>query len=354
MITLFRKHVGGLGTWRIWAEGEVLNIAHATVIGGSEVHHKEVVELNQSGRNLDEQMALRIKSRISRMMDRGYKSSIEEANASSNTNQLGLLRPMLAHPIDKVNNVNFNGAVLQKKLDGHRCMITKRDGRLIAYSRQGKEISSIRSHILLDLEPLIPEGVTIDGELYIHGLPLQTIASYIKREQDRTRWLNFVCYDIVSDESYRDRHAEMAAMLSHVNKSVIVLPYYEYTDKEFEVNKFNEVRKEGFEGLMLRQDNFGYEEGVRSRSLCKIKAFEDAEFKVIGVVASSVGWAICKCITDSGKIFDVSAPGTVPEKRYVLEHIEEFIDRKLKVQFANYTVDGIPFQPVALEWYSEI
>jgi DNA ligase-1 len=324
-------------------------------MGGSEVFHTEIVETNQSGRTLTEQIELRTKSRISRMKDRGYKSTIEEANSSSNTNQLGLLRPQLAQPKERVKNPDMHGAVLQKKLDGHRCMITKQDGVVIAYSRQGKLIPSIKEHILSYLSDILPEGVTIDGELYCHGMSLQSIASLVKRKQPDTVKINFVAYDLVSEETYRDRHSELVSVLKAVDcKSIIVLPYREYTNEYDMYEYLAKVRAQGFEGLMLKLAGFEYQEGRRSNGTIKIKVFEDAEFEVIDVFPSAIGTGVCVCKLDENRSFSVTAPGTNEQKTEILENKHKYIGKYLKCQFANYTDEGVPFQPVALHWYIEI
>lgn len=351
MITLYKKHSSGIGTWRIWAEGATLHIAHATAIGGSEVCHQELVNTNQSGRTLEQQIQLRINSRISRMKDKGYKDSVQEAQ-SSTSNQLGLDRPMLAQKHHEVRNVNYRNAVLQKKLDGHRCLITRQDGNLIAYSRQGKEIETIE-HILRGLRERIPEGVTLDGELYVHNVKLQTIGSWIKRLQPDTVKLMFVCYDMIADESYKDRHAELSGIV-HGAASVVALPFVDYIDQEQTSAYFRQVRNQGFEGLMLRTDARGYEAGKRSSSLLKIKEWLDEEFKVVGFEASKTGWAVCKCVTADGIPFDCAAPGSHVEKHYVMEHPEEFINRYLTIEFAHWTDEGKPFQPIALRWRNDI
>lgn len=356
MIKLYRKNANSIGTWRIWSEGVIIHIAHATVIGGSEVFHREEVETNLSGRTIDEQVALRIRSRISRMLDKGYKSTFEEAQQSQ-TNQLGLERPMLAHPIDRVSNVNYEGAVLQKKLDGHRCLITSSEGELIAYSRQGKPIPAIK-HILQALSTRLPDGVTIDGELYCHGVKLQTIGSWIKREQPATANLYFVGYDLISDDRYTERHRELAGILKGADTNapgkVMALPYRPWSGHDEQSSYFRRVRDEGFEGLMLRVDNRGYEAGRRSSSLLKIKEWHDEEFRVIGFNRSSTGWAICICETASGNRFDCSAPGSVMEKLRVWENQSEYLGRYLTVEFAHWTDDGLPFQPTAIRWRDDV
>ena len=356
MITLFRKNANSLGSWRIWSVGDRIHIAHATVISGSEVFHTEKVETNLSGRSLEEQVALRIRSRVSRMLDKGYKDTLEAAQLGS-SNQLGLDRPMLAQSIGKVSGVNYNGAVLQKKLDGHRCLITCQEGELIAYTRQGKPIPTIK-HILHGLKGRIPEGTTIDGELYCHGVKLQTIGSWIKREQSATANLFFVGYDIISNESYVDRHNELSEIVQGADTGatgrVVALPYTPYVSDEETRGMFRTVRSQGFEGLMLRLDRRGYEAGRRSSSLLKIKEFDQAEFKVIGFKSSSTGWAICECITESGKPFDCSAPGSVIEKEFVLHNQDLFLYRYLTIDFAHWTDDGLPFQPTAVRWRDDI
>lgn len=353
MVTLYKKHANSVGTWSISANGPLLRVAHATTIGGSEVVHREIVETNQSGRNIDAQVRLRINSRISRMLDKGYKYTVEEALASQ-ANQLGLERPMLAQKHHEVSNINYNSAVLQKKIDGHRCLITREDGEVIAYSRQGKYIPSIK-HIFASLKDVIPAGVTLDGELYVHGVKLQTIGSWIKREQADTARLKFVCYDMIADEVYRERHAELSSIIKEVgNQSVIALPYQDYVDQESTAAYFRTVRNQGFEGLMLRTNDRGYECGKRSRSLLKIKEWEEEEFEVIGFSQSKTGWAICRCKTMEGRIFDCAAPGSHSEKQAVWDNQDEFIGRKLTIEFAHWTDDRIPFQPNAIRWRDDI
>lgn len=353
MPTLFRKNANGvIGTWRIWRELNMVRLAYALVEGGQEVFHNEEVQVNQSGRTLDEQIELRIRSRISRMLDKGYKRTREEALAGQ-TNQLGLTRPMLAQKLAQVKRVKFDGAVLQKKLDGHRCLITKQDGDILAYSRQGKLIETI-PQVTEFLKRRIPEGTTIDGELYLHGYPLQTLASWIKRKQKDSERLWFVCYDIVSDDPYIDRHQELSEIvtLDHSHAKVLgIRPYY---DDDSMWSFFHEVRMQGFEGLMLRTMYRGYESGKRSDSLIKVKQFDDAEFLVIDIKASVDGWAICVCKTAEGNTFGVSAPGAISEKRYVLENMNKFIGRYLTVEYSQITADGIPFHPTATRWREDV
>ena len=356
MISLFRKNANSIGTWRIWSEGNVINIAHATVMGGSEVFHTEVVHDGKQSRSIGQQLESRINSRVSRMLDKGYKRDYDSA-CNSSSNQLGLVRPMLAQPLQRVGAFNPIGAVQQKKLNGHRCLITKQDGEILAYSRQGKPITAIK-HILKALGPHVSEGVTIDGELYRHGHSLQTLASWIKREQASTYLLNFVAYDTVSSDSYRDRHEEVSdicrGVTTDVAGRVIVLPYEPYIGLEDVRQRRDEVILSGFEGMMIRTDGVGYEDGKRSASLIKVKKFLDAEFIVHDIIPSADGWGICVCKTSQDIEFRISAPGTMPQKFEVIKNKAKYLGKPLTVEYAELTADGIPFHCSATGWRVDV
>lgn len=349
MQTLYRRHVNGIGTWRIWQDGATIRIAHATAEGGQEVEHVENVTVNSSGRSLQEQVELRIRSRISRQRDRGYADTREEA-LQGKTNQMGLPLPMLAQPIKKVKNVNNEGAVLQLKLDGHRCLSTKQDGKILLYSRQGKAITL--PHVSDYLLDLIPEGTILDGELYHHGTKLQTIGSWIKKQQPESLKLQYHIYDLISSDTYLDRYLELCDLLPAWDTSfpAKILPAIPYESDEQQAAMFSAARSRGFEGLIKRTNDSPYEVGVRSSSLLKIKEFLDCEVTVLRVIRSPRGVVVCECLTDEGARVDVTAPGTVAEK----EQAFGCEGRRLTIEYSMLTTDGVPFHPVARQWREDL
>lgn len=363
---LFRKNSLGVGTWRVYESHRtsscaVICIAHSVVEGGSEVVHTDEVRTNGSGRNLDQQVTLEMQSRINRQLDKGYKPTREEALLGS-TNQLGLVNPMLAQPLGKVTlrGSDFGYAYVQRKFDGHRCLITKQNGDMYAYSRKGKLITTI-PHILEDAERWMQDGDTIDGELYIHGQMLQTIGSLIKREQPGSRQLNYNWYDIKSSLNFHHRHALMKDLFANVAQPQIHLVETIRVYKMSEVyTLFKQHRDERYEGSMLRLSIAGYEDGKRSNQLIKVKAREDGEVKVIGCRPSSQGWAILrvqfvKPYTTDVVEFDMSAPGSVEEKTEVLKNFEEkYKGKDLTIEYAMLTADGIPFHAVATRWREDV
>lgn len=335
MTTLYRKD----RQWKIWHEGEELFFGGG-VIGGAEVIHSKIVE-PKSTRTLEAQILLETQSRINRQLDKGY-SYIQ---GQPDTNQLGLTRPMLALPIEKAKNISLHNAVMQFKLDGNRCLLHGTAKETIAYSRQGKVLNI--PHITNALH--LPKGVTIDGELYCHGETLQTICSWIKRQQRDTERLKFIAYDYVSDESYLDRNRKLEDLLKGGPASVIVLPSTRYTSEEHLRSYFNHARKLGYEGAIVRLDGYGYDSGKRSKGLLKVKQWFDNDFEVFDIVPSSDNLAILDC-----DLFKVVCHGTHEYRAQVLQEKEKYIGKTVEVQYACLTKDGVPFHPVALRWKEAI
>lgn len=364
-VKLWRRNALGIGTWRIYGaqpdsqtRGRVV-IAHTSVEGGSEITHVDDVFTNQSGRSIHEQMKLEIDARVSRMRDKGYKSTREEALAGA-TNQLGLLNPMLAQKITDVKltaqDFAANGAFVQPKYDGHRCLITKRDGEMLAYSRKGKPITTI-GHVLEQLYPIMQNDDTFDGELYAHGKPLQEISSMIKRDQEASRSLTFRWYDLDDRHVFRDRYNVMVDLYENVvDKSAVQLAPTGRVDSMSKVyDFFKRCRERGYEGAMLRLSRNGYESSKRSNQLLKIKEREDSEVTTIGCRPSARGWAVLRVRTDWGVEFDVSAPGSVDEKVEVLTNYEaKYHRRRLTIEYACLTTEKVPFHCVATRWHEEL
>lgn len=361
-VKLWRKNSVGIGTWRVRlieanATKAVIAVYHTIVEGGQEICHTDTIVTNQSGRTLLQQVDLEMSSRINRQEKKGYKRSREDAIQFGSTNKMGLVNPMLAHPLKRVTlrGSDFDMAHVQPKYDGHRCLITKQDGDMLAYSRQGTPIITI-PHILEPLERIMQDGDTFDGELYCHGTKLQTLSSWIKAGQDSSRKLNFHWYDLVGLKVFSDRYRLMRDLADSIPDCQVHLVPTQRVAKMSQVyDHFREQRTFGMEGSMLRLDRGGYADGKRSDQLVKIKEREDGEVLVIGARPSRDGWAILQVefkVPDkfTSVKFDISAPGSVAEKTEVLRNIDKYINRLLTIEYAMLTDDGVPFHAVATRW----
>lgn len=352
MITLYRKNKLGIGTWRIWSGINIIFIAHANTHGGSEVIHTETVSEGLAGRTLEEQVQSRINSRVKKQRDRGYVTSIEEAINQPLTNMLDQPLPMLAKKLDQLRG--WAGQyIMQRKLDGFRCLISRSEDKIIAYTRGGIALPAI-SHITDALKDKMPEGVVLDGEIYAHGTPLQAIASLAKRKQSGTQRLIYHVYDSVSSNRFESRYEEAQDIVENANGPIVMVENFRVTTQDQMWDKFQEFRDEGYEGGILRSLTHSYESGTRSSGLIKVKAREDAEFDVIDVIPGSDGLGILVCRMPTGQTFKTLAPGNHFDKREILDNKEKYIGRKVTVEYANLTSDGIPFHAVAIRFLESL
>lgn len=339
-----RDNNGAIREWSIHRDEFDIVIRHG-VMGGSMQEKRESVTEGKGGRDLDEQIMSMMASRIHRQLDKGYVNSVHRVGDKA-TNALGLHKPMLAQPLKNVKAIDFKDAFIQHKFDGNRCLVTKHKGEIIAYSRNGKRQMNIE-HILDELRHQIFEGETFDGELYCHGQSLQTIVSWIKRKQENNIKVRYHIYDVITNSPYKERFARLEKLFK--GRYFEVVPTYRVDSLEAVQSFYRAARAEKYEGAIVRWGSFGYEDGKRSKSLVKVKGWIDEEFVVMGIMPSKDGWARLKCYKD-GNLFTVSAPGSMPEKYEVMENVDKYIGRPVRVEYAFLTKDGVPFHPVATDW----
>lgn len=385
--TLYKNNATGTGWWKVSLPddeppGFLIEYAKSDTAKAVAKFHPTVAKnINRSNQTTGwEQAVLEAESKWRKQLDRGY--SVERpAEGERPTNTLGLLKPMLATPFEKIKpeTIDWDNAYVQPKLDGHRAMF--KDG--VLYSRQGKEIDL--PHIV---EAIVSAGLDhlhLDGEIYWHGKTLQEIGSLIKRPREESLSLKYWLYDVVSDEPYSARAAvfkvahpiptleywvydrvsdepysarEMAFKASHIpttDTALEITPTYQVGWQEILNELHTEFKALGYEGTILRHGTTGYEDDKRSRNLIKVKDYDEAEFKIVsgklGVPYQSEGVEyqccvyVCEC---EGGTFDVTAPGTMQEKDAAWRNLYDAIGQMLTVKFWNLSKDRIPQQPVAL------
>jgi len=348
---LYKKDAkGNTRLWRIYqTDTDEFQWEHGMLNGEMQIEAKCVEA--KAGRTDQEQVDLEMNSKIESKKNAGYVDDIRKIS-SVIKNQLGFEKQMKAKLLkdgDTPNVVYGSHSHLQRKLNGHRCTVVRLSGVVTAYSSGGKPITSIE-HILDGIRIL--EGQKLDGELYIHGLSLQKISSKVRKKKEQATDLEFRIFDQVSDEPFIDRYNSIP---KQTNPNCIIVETIQVFNFSEVKKLFKQFRAEGYEGAMLRHGKKGYEAGRRSGSIYKIKKMEgegyyDDEFKVIGIVASTEGWARLVCVTKGGQKFKVSCHGDVAYKKYVLRNIEKFVGKFVKVEYPELTDSGKPSQPIALDW----
>lgn len=345
----------------------VLTITSQTKLDGKPVGRSETI---MKGKNLGrsnettpyEQAVSEAESRYRKKLDQGYKTEIPTDTSKANDNALGHPKPMLAHPIDKVKNVEFP-AFWQAKLDGHRAIVTKQNGEMHMYSRQGKPITSM-THILDHLADKVDEGMYLDGELYVHGEILQNIGSLIKKKQPGSERVEYHVYDIIlPDTPYAERSKILWGRGLNEGVSPVVVVPTVHIQTMAQAQHLTEIAiEEGYEGGILRTPDDGYLAGFRSRTLLKIKKFDDSEHTIVDVIEGKdrvvndvdLKVAVFVCETPEGVRFECTAFGDMHEKDRIWHEREKYLGKILTVKHSGYTKDKKPWHPVALRLREDI
>jgi len=201
-------------------------------------------------------------------------------------------KPMLAYPVSN-KPIDYNKPVfMQPKLDGVRCVIQYDAGKVIAYSRTGKEWKNI-DHILLNLYKFFDKypNVILDGELYNHDFKdnFEKIISMVRKTKptpearvESAENVQFHCYDMIDETmTFEDRYNFVFDKLrdSYSVRTVVTTPI----TNQYEAEEMHEVNmSSGFEGSILPpNDTYACK---RSHNLRKFKDFHDSEATLLAWV----------------------------------------------------------------------
>ncbi len=252
------------------------------------------------------------------------------------------MKVMLANDYDE-KRFDFEHFAIQPKLDGFRCTATNKG----LWSRYDKYIKSV-PHIQEALRSL-PDGIRLDGELYIHGVDLQSLSSYIKRDfpSPNSRYVEYHIYDIMMvDTTFKDRCNELV----EIRNSLTLPPCIKFVSTTY----FNEKvvipsqhdlwKTQGYEGIIIRNVDGFYEFNKRSHNLLKYKEWMDDEFLIVNIEKRKDDCAVLVCKT-FGTETDVPLAFTQENKQAVWLQRELHIGKWAKVKFQKVLPSGKLFQP---------
>lgn len=323
-------------------------------------------------RTVLEQATLRFNSIIKGYKDRGYVDITELSKTpflqiselemdslvpSVKSDTRGFLKPMLAKDSNQCAPSVLNGKLFNsKKLDGVRCMMQYRDGKVHAISRGGKEYDIPTTKLREKLESFFVKNpsMILDGELYHHGYHLQILSGIarLKTWEDRCNILEYHIYDIAdSSLKFKDR----LEILKKLKKEFQDIEGIEVLD-HIESNSFREINElhnkwvsEGYEGLVARKPNSVYGFGKRGPDMLKVKEYFEEEFKIVDISEGLRDEDFCFVLTtgdeDNGPFFSAKPRGDRALKEQYLNDIDNIIGKMGTVKFFEWSIDKIPLQP---------
>lgn len=330
-------------------------------------------------RTVSEQAELEYNSKISGYKDKGYKEipgkvedyTLEQLNEflpDDPTDANGVKKVMSAKDFNKVATAVYDKSkywYASRKLDGVR-IIMYWDGKEIkTATKGGKEYNNSTYHIttnekLIEWFKLNPEKM-LDGELYVHGRPLQWISgtARLKKEDARTDELQFWIFDIMMEGTFEERldvisdlatdlSLEFDCNLPDVLEDPIIIVNHRQVSGWTNIKALHDQYvSEGFEGAVIRHPDKQYGYGKRTNDMIKIKEYQDDEFEIVGF---SEGLRdedmVFVCKTSEGKEFEAKPMGSRELKYEYLDRMDEIIGKMATVKYFIYSEENVPMQPV--------
>jgi len=242
-------------------------------------------------------------------------------------------------------------AHVQTKLDGVRCFATNhKDGGFRFTSSSGTSYDIVCRYIKEELDNVgLPIGTILDGELYIHGTPLQKISGWCRKQSpiDAHKAIEFHIFDLPNKDIWDDRKQQLERIITsfdHDNKRLRYVPVYRVDSLDEIQDLHDEFVEAGYEGVIVRNLNGRYSYGIRSTEIFKLKAFQDDEFVITGANEGKRGAAdmVFELRTMKGQFFEAKPLGTFEKKEEYMENLDELVGKMATVRFLNYSETGVP------------
>lgn len=361
-----RNSDGSLSSWLIWTEGDVVNIETGK-IDGKKVHHRTVAKPTNVGRSNErpgpEQALFEAKAKHKKQLETGY--FLTEAAAR----ETRVMLPMLAQKYAP-KGMQFPVGV-QRKLNGFRCLASKALASVTLTSRKGKAYDV--AHLAHEIGQVLPDGHTLDGEIYVHGVPFDTLSCWIKNPALPERLaLEYHVYDYpvlsggfeIAQQHRLDQLKDIFGQTAGIRTKVVgVETFIAHSDEEVRQLERQFVA-EGYEGAIIRGLDSPYAFGLqRPKWLQKLKTFKDAEFTVLDATSliydvNGRREEIIDCFIVQNDInsstFETKPKGDVDRKRHYWVNRDKYIGRKLTVRFHDRSSYGLPVpNPVGVGFRDE-
>lgn len=254
--------------------------------------------------------------------------------------------------------------LIQRKFNGDRCKAVIENGKVTLYSSQANEITNLQ-HINQELSQL--PNITLDGELYLHGLPHQTIHSIVAQKiypHEQSFLMEYHVFDLITNAKQFDRLVDLHHHLDWkklaMKKVKLVDTKVVLTVKEIEMY-YQQFVNEGFEGFIIRNPKGEYVE-KRSTDIMKCKPRCQSVARVIvmnvahtleGIQKNMLG--AFQCIDEeTGVRFKVGTGLTETQrKEFWARGDKAMAGERLVYKYQELSIDNTPIFPVFVRMVKE-
>lgn len=248
---------------------------------------------------------------------------------------------------------------VQPKLNGVRCIQNRGDFQ----SRDAKFWNDgILSHLLPDLVN-VPETIITDGELYKHGVPLQSINGAISvnriGKNEATTTIQYHIFDCVLADNlsapFSERTEILFSLLNNNQTCVYVETHLVYSPAEAD-HYYDHYLSLGYEGMMYRTNSeYGLVDNCSNKEnrwacLLKRKDWLDEDCEIVDVAFGEGKYSDCvgslQLRFPNGPLFWAGS-GLSDIQRMLYMDVPP-IGRTAKIKYEMLSVDGSPLKPTIL------
>jgi DNA ligase-1 len=316
---LFKLSANGkIQTWSIAVVETELVITYGQQGGKMRVVRRACKTAKQA----ETQAAARRKKKI----EEGFSTTLGEVS-------VGVRWAMLAADYKDNSDLIEYPCFVQPKFDGER--FKYENGRFISRGGHEKRFD----HLLQELKEM--KDVALDGEMFLPSF--ETLCSKIARND--TAGIQFIVFDCVSSEEYKERLEFLSTRLSSTADGVRLIETH-IANSPTDVDRLFSMYSQTHEGIVIRNFKGLYRAVTRSKDMLKRKLVQDAEFKIVGFKRAQGDRIVWRCETAEGCEFSVRPACTDEEGKEMLQRAGMYIGCYLTVSFQNKTKNGIPRFPV--------
>lgn len=348
--TLFKKtKTGAIQSWEIETRGAEMITRHGQV-GGAIQETSDTIQRAKSAATVEAQADAEAAAKHLGKKKKGYVDSVAKAESGKLDDAIkGGISPMLAFPYEKAADHLTFPCYVQPKLDGHRCT-AEPEG---LWTRTRKPINSV-PHIEVAVAEL---GMPwLDGELYNHDYrdKFEALTSLLRKMEpaEGHEIVQLHIYDLPGPGTFAQRHEAMQRLKPKLTGTPIRIVETVLVKDEAEMwEAYHRFKGLGYEGAIARNAH-GLYENSRSVHLLKLKEFEDAEYKIVGLeegrgkLQGHCGAFVCEL--PNGEVFKAKMVGPLAALKTAWETPAAWVGKQLTVKFQGLTSAGIPRFPVGL------
>jgi ATP-dependent DNA ligase len=297
-----------------------------------------------------------------RKKESGFQEEFEFKNADLKTKKNKII-PMSAHKLDNFFHKIKYPALVQKKLDGFRCLSNIYNKTTILYSKNMKNfvyLYHIKNEILKIKELFYNENIYLDGELYEHGLKLHYISSLVmkkyatKENEEKMKKISYHIFDIFDinnlNEIFENRFKRLENIFKNNDFKYLKLVKCTIVNSYKDIEHLNkQYLDSGYEGVIVRNNDGVYKLNSKSYDVLRTKEFKKKNFKIIGAKEGSgthkgaIIWNL-ECLTNYNKSFFAIPIGSLGKRIMIYKKYkknpENYIGTYVSVKYLEITNEG--------------